>query len=81
VRALAAATVAIELAYPAALFSRRAALVLVPAALAMVVGIRALMGPSFGPLAAAHVFWIPWSVVLARRSVPNGADRPARSRV
>ncbi len=61
--AVAAMTVVIELGFAIALFSRRARLVMVPAAFAMLVGIRVLMGPTFGGFLIANVFWVPWSVV------------------
>jgi hypothetical protein len=64
--ALAAAAVATEVAFPAALFSRRARLVLVPAAVAMLVAIRLMMGPTFGGFMIANVFWVPWRAVAAR---------------
>jgi hypothetical protein len=64
--ALAAAAVATEVAFPAALFSRRARLVLVPAAAAMLVAIRVMMGPTFGGFLIANVFWVPWRAVKAR---------------
>jgi hypothetical protein len=60
VHGLAAATVAIEIGYPLALTSRRAAAVLVPAALLLLLGIRFIQGPTFGTLAACHAFWVPW---------------------
>jgi vitamin K-dependent gamma-carboxylase-like protein len=65
-RALAAAAVATEVAFPAALFSRRARLVLVPAAMAMLIAIRLLMGPTFGGFLIVNVFWVPWHAVPAR---------------
>jgi hypothetical protein len=63
---LAAAAVATEVAFPAALFSRRARLLLVPAAVGMLVAIRVLMGPTFGGFLVANVFWVPWHAVAAR---------------
>jgi hypothetical protein len=67
--ALAAATIAIELGFPLTLVSRRARIVLVPAACAMLVGIRVLMGPTFGGFLLAAVFWIPWERVAVRARV------------
>jgi hypothetical protein len=63
---IAAAAVATEVAFPAALFSRRARLVLVPAAIAMLIGIRVLMGPTFGGFLIVNVFWVPWQAIAAR---------------
>jgi hypothetical protein len=65
-RLLAAISLATEVCYPLALFSRRARLVLVPAGIAFLVGIRLLMGPTFEPFVICNVFWVPWTQVLAR---------------
>ena len=64
-RLLAAISLATEVLYPLALFSRRARLVLVPAGIAFLVGIRLLMGPTFEPFVMCNVFWVPWTRVLA----------------
>jgi hypothetical protein len=63
-RSVAASTVIIELGFIVSLFSRRARLVLVPAAAAMLIGIRVLMGPTFGGFLILNVFWVPWRAVL-----------------
>jgi predicted DCC family thiol-disulfide oxidoreductase YuxK len=52
-----------ETAYPAALFSRRARAVLVPAVFGMQVGIRLLMGPTFNQYLICNLFWVPWARV------------------
>lgn len=77
-RAIAAATVVLEIAFPLALVAGRARAVLVPSAIAMHLGIRALMGPTFDQLLVADVLWVPWSVVAVplRRL---GLGRAARS--
>jgi hypothetical protein len=75
VHGLAAATVAIELAYPLALTGRRAAAVAVPLALLLLLGIRLVQGPPFGTLIACHVFWIPWERLAA---IPSRMPFPAR---
>ena len=62
-RLLAAATVAIELSYPLALVRREARWIVLPAACAMLGGIRALLGPSFWPFILCHLFWVPWDRV------------------
>jgi hypothetical protein len=62
--ALAATTVVVELGFVTALFSRTARMVFVPAAFLMLVGIRVLMGPTFGGFLVANVFWVPWSRVI-----------------
>ncbi|HET6959828.1 MAG TPA: DCC1-like thiol-disulfide oxidoreductase family protein [Vicinamibacterales bacterium] len=76
-RGLALASVSIELFYPLALVSRRARYVLAPAGLAMLLGIRLLMGPTFEQFMMCYVFWIPWASVAAavRRHAPSGANR------
>jgi hypothetical protein len=80
--ALAAAAVAIELGFPLTLISRKAQMVFVPAAFGMLLGIRVLMGPTFGGFLIAFVFWIPWQRIAvrvdARRYVRRraGASRP-----
>jgi hypothetical protein len=65
-RMVALAAVSIEVLFPLALISRRARLVLVPGAFAMLIGIRVLMGPTFGGFLIANVFWVPWDLVGAR---------------
>jgi len=64
-RTLAATALVIELGFVSALFSRRARTIFVPAAFAMLVGIRVLMGPTFGAFLVANVFWVPWERVPA----------------
>ena len=67
---------AIETLFPLALFSRRARVVLVPAGLVMLVGIRLLMGPTFEQFMMCYVFWVPWASVAAagRARVTLGAS-------
>jgi hypothetical protein len=62
-RLMAASTVALEISYPLALFSRRARWVIVPAVFVMLVTIRLLMGPPFYPFLICHLFWVPWDRV------------------
>jgi hypothetical protein len=66
---LAGSVVVIELAFIAALFHPVARAVCVPAAVLLLVGIRALMGPRFAPFMIANVFWVSWDVLAgyARR--------------
>jgi len=64
--AVAAAAVTTEVSFPAALISRRARMVLVPAAIAMLVAIRLLMGPTFGGFLIVNVFWVPWCALVVR---------------
>ena len=54
-----------ETLYPLALFSARARLLLVPAGIGFLIGIRLLMGPTFEALVICNVFWVPWTIVLA----------------
>jgi len=63
-RGVAAITVLVELGFAAALFSPYARLFFVPAAFGMLIGIRILMGPTFGGFLILNVFWVPWSAVL-----------------
>jgi hypothetical protein len=65
-RLLAAATLAFELGYPLALFSRRARGIIVPTVVLIQIGIRILMGPSFRGMLICNLFWVPWD----RVSVP-----------
>jgi hypothetical protein len=80
-RLLAAISLATEVLYPLALFSRRARMVLVPAGIAFLVGIRLLMGPTFEPFVMCSVFWVPWTQVLAyfgaARQSRRAIDQPA----
>ena len=69
--AMAASAILIETLYPLVLFSRRARLVLVPAGLLFLIGIRALMGPTFEQFMMCYVFWIPWARVVARITHPR----------
>jgi len=59
--ALAAATVAIELAYPLALVLPAVRFPLVTAGVLLLLGFRVLLGPSFIALVICHVFWVPWA--------------------
>jgi Vitamin K-dependent gamma-carboxylase len=77
--AIAAAAVAIELSFPLALVNRTARAVLVPAAFAMLVGIRALMGPTFGGFLVANVVWVPWDALGARVIAWRRSGRVART--
>jgi hypothetical protein len=65
-RGMAGLALTIELCFPLALVSRKARVVLVPAAFCMLVGIRVLMGPTFGAFLIASVFWLPWNAVGVR---------------
>lgn len=62
---LAAASLAVELAFPLALLSARARAVLVPAAYLMHVGIWLLLGSNFLGLIVLYAFWVPWERAAA----------------
>ncbi len=64
-QAMAAVAVSTEALFPLVIFSRRARMVLVPAGLAFLVGIRMLMGPTFEQFMICYVFWVPWPKVWA----------------
>jgi hypothetical protein len=79
-RTIAAVSVAIETLFPLALVSRRARAVLVPSAALMLIGIRVLMGPTFGVFLVGNLFWVKWERMAARlavraRSWSRGAAR------
>src|SRR5215210_660871 len=63
---LAAATVALEVSYPLALFSRRARWLIVPSVFCMQVGIWVFMGVAFYEFLICNLFWIPWDRVTHR---------------
>jgi predicted DCC family thiol-disulfide oxidoreductase YuxK len=65
-RALAAVAVVVELGFITSLVSRTARSVFVPAAVALLVGIRIMMGPTFAGFLMANVFWIPWQALGLR---------------
>ena len=67
---LAAGTVALEISYPLALFSRKARWVIVPSVFFMQVGIWVFMGPPFPQFLICNLFWVPWDRIsrnLTRR--------------
>jgi len=65
-RVLAAIALGTEVLFPLALVSVKARRVLVPASFCMLLGIRALMGPTFGGFLVAYVFWPQWTAVGQR---------------
>jgi len=62
---MAASAVVVETLFPLVLVSRRVRMVLVPAGLLFLVGIRLLMGPTFEQFMMCYVFWVPWERVAA----------------
>lgn len=77
-RALAAIALGTELLFPLALVSITARRFLVPTSFCMLLGIRALLGPTFGGFLVAYAFWPPWSAVgqRLRAWIPG---KPART--
>jgi hypothetical protein len=75
-KAVAAATVAIELLCPLALVSARLRAVLVPASLLMLVGIALFFGPRFTTFAILSLAWVPWERVAARLTRQPGGGSP-----
>ncbi len=65
-RALAIGTLVIECSLFLAMFHPYFRIVLVPAALAMLISFPLLLGPSFVPLIATFVFWVPWEELNRR---------------
>lgn len=65
---MAIGTVIVETGYPIALFSRRLRVPMVLAGIGLVVGIRALMGPTFEHFLFINLFWVPWHRVVAAAS-------------
>jgi hypothetical protein len=57
-------TVLVEIIHPLALFSRRAAYILVPSGILMLVGFRVFMNIPFYLLIVLHVFWVPWDQIF-----------------
>lgn len=64
-RLLAFGTIFFETLYPIALFSRRLRVPLVLGGMGLVLGIRALMGPTFENFLLMNIFWVPWDRVGA----------------
>jgi hypothetical protein len=73
-RAVADASLALELAFPLALFSRRLRPLLVAGAFAMQLGITVVMGPDFDVFMWSYLFWVPWDRLVAR-FLERGAGR------
>ena len=63
---VAAATIAIEVGYPLALFSRRARWIIVPSVFSMQIGISLLLGITFSPFLICNLFWVRWDCVSSR---------------
>jgi presenilin-like A22 family membrane protease len=63
---VAAATVAIEVGYPLALFSRRARWIIVPGAFSMQIGISLIMGITFATFLILNLFWVRWACVSSQ---------------
>jgi len=81
-RSLGAGSLAVELAFPLALVSRRLRPLLVLGALGMQLGITAVMGPDFDVFIWSYLFWVPWDRVMERlrgrwRSLAAAPLRPS----
>jgi hypothetical protein len=63
---LAGSVIAVEVLHPLSLFSRRAAMVLVPAGVLMIAGFWVFMGIPFFLIILLHIFWIPWVGIVDR---------------
>lgn len=68
-RTMAAGSLAGELLFPLALFSRRARRVLPAALLLMQLGIGVVMNVWFWTFMYCYLFWVPWDRFLTRRAV------------
>jgi len=77
---MAFSTIFFETTYPLALFSRRLRPVMVMGGIGLILGIRALMGPTFENFLLINLFWVPWDRVeawiRARISVLSAAPPP-----
>jgi hypothetical protein len=67
-KTMAAGSLLGELAFPLALFSRRARRVLPAALLLMQLGIGVVMNVWFWPFMFCYLFWVPWDRILRGRS-------------
>jgi hypothetical protein len=76
---MAAGVVAMELAFPLALLSRRLRVPIVVATLLMQIGIGLLMGVWFRQFLLLYLFWVPWERVVGAlaRSTPAREPGPA----
>jgi hypothetical protein len=77
-RAIAALALAVELGFSLSLFSPIARAIFVPAAFGLLIGIRALMGPTFGGFLIVNVFWVPWDDMAARIAAWHARRLPLR---
>ncbi len=59
--AVGAASLALELFFPLALFSRWARRIVVPGVFAVQIGISVIMGPDFLRFLVCYLFWVPWN--------------------
>jgi predicted DCC family thiol-disulfide oxidoreductase YuxK len=57
---LAFSTIFFETFYPIALFSRRLRPLFIVGGLGLILGIRAMMGPTFENFLLINLFWVPW---------------------
>jgi hypothetical protein len=80
-KGMAVATVVVEFCYPLALIDRRARIFFPVGMCLTLIGIRVLMGPTFGLFILCHLFWIPWARVASaarrRLGMPTRDAGPA----
>jgi hypothetical protein len=75
-------TILVELAFPLALFSKWARIILVPTMFSMQVGIALTMGVVFEQFMYIYLFWLPLAGLLERRRLAKAlVDAPADTRV
>ena len=76
--ALGAVSLALELFFPLALFSRTARRIVVPGVLAVQIGISVFMGPDFLRFLVSYLFWVPWDRLGGALSRVAARFPPAR---
>jgi predicted DCC family thiol-disulfide oxidoreductase YuxK len=62
-RLMAISTIVFETLYPISLFSRRLRPFMVAGGIGLILGIRAMMGPTFENFLLVNLFWVPWDRV------------------
>jgi len=59
-RLMAISTILFETLYPISLFSRRLRPIMITGGIGLILGIRAMMGPTFENFLLVNLFWVPW---------------------
>jgi len=73
-RLMAMSTIVFETLYPISLFSRRLRPIMITGGIGLILGIRAMMGPTFENFLLVNLFWVPWDRVgcwIRSRLVPG----------